>query len=290
MIKQKQGGPAKLAITLTVLFALLLGLGIQLVLGYSRYHQSRETAGRLLDTLQMVRAQQESSLRLDYAALDPASIPTAQERLEKLANKKGSFQRGKHLELLTLVNPWHTLPEGYSPELAEATSNWQPHSEYVVDARCAGALQKMLNDCLLAGGIPEICSAYRTQEEQQWLFDNKIERLIDEGVDPAEAPALAATTVALPGTSEHQLGLAVDILDINYPYLDQWQEYTWGQQWLMEHCWEYGFILRYPNGTSDITGIIYEPWHYRYVGLSHAARIHELGVTLEEYLELRNGR
>ena len=212
------------------------------------------------------------------------------ELVAALAAKKGRTQRGKHLELLLLVNPWHELPENYEPELAEATSNWQPHSEYLVDARCAGALERMLNDCLLAGGIPEICSAYRTLEEQQWLFDNKIERLIEEGVDPEEAPTLAATTVAFPGTSEHQLGLAVDILDVDYPYLDQWQEYTWSQQWLMEHSWEYGFILRYPNGTSDITGIIYEPWHYRYVGLTHASRMHELGVTLEEYLALRNGR
>ncbi len=290
MIKQKQAGRFKLAITLAVIIALLLGLGIQLALGYVRYHGRRETAGRLLDTMQLVSAQQEEQLRARYPASVSADGADTQERLAALAQKKGSFQRGKHLELLLLVNPWNTLPEGYSPELAEATSNWQPHSGYMVDARCAGALQKMLNDCLLAGGIPEICSSYRTLEEQQWLFDNKIERLIEEGVDPEDAPELAATTVALPGTSEHQLGLAVDILDINYPYLDQWQEYTWGQQWLMEHSWEYGFILRYPNGTSDITGIIYEPWHYRFVGLAHARNIHELGVTLEEYIALRNGR
>ena len=290
MIKQKQGGQIKLAVTLTVLFALLLGLGIQLALGYSRYHRSRETAARLLETMQLLASQQAQQRRAEYPAPGDAAADTASERLGRIAAEKGAFQRGKHLELLMLVNPWNTLPEGYVPELAEATSNWQPHSEYVVDARCAASLQKMLNDCLLAGGIPEICSAYRTLEEQQWLFDNKIERLIEEGVEPEEAPALAATTVALPGTSEHQLGLAVDILDINYPYLDQWQEYTWGQQWLMEHCWEYGFILRYPNGTSDITGIIYEPWHYRYVGLTHARNIHELGVTLEEYIALRNGR
>ena len=122
------------------------------------------------------------------------------------------------------------------------------------------------------------------------LFDNKILRLIDEGVSAEDAPTLAATTVALPGTSEHQLGLAVDILDTNYPYLDEYQQYTGAQQWLMEHSWEYGFILRYPNGTSEITGIIFEPWHYRYVGLEHAKAIHELGITLEEYIQLRNGR
>ena len=148
----------------------------------------------------------------------------------------------------------------------------------------------MLNDCMLGGGLPTVCSAYRTQDYQPMLFDNKIERLIEEGVSPEDAPTQAATAVALPGTSEHQLGLALDIIDENYPYLNEAQEWTPTQQWLMEHCWEYGFILRYPNGTSEITGIIYEPWHYRYVGVNHAEAIRELGVTLEEYLTLRRGR
>ena len=118
------------------------------------------------------------------------------------------------------------------------------------------------------------------------LYEDKIARLIDEGVDPAEAPAIAAQSVAVPGTSEHQLGLALDIVDYYYPLLNEAQEDTYTQQWLMEYSWLYGFILRYPNGTTDITGIIYEPWHYRYVGEEAAKEIHELGVTLEEYLEM----
>ena len=90
--------------------------------------------------------------------------------------------------------------------------------------------------------------------------------------------------VAVPGTSEHQLGLAVDIIDSNYGYLDDYQASMPTQKWLMEHCWEYGFILRYPEGTTEITGIIYEPWHYRYVGVEVAMEMKQLGVTLEEYL------
>ena len=89
----------------------------------------------------------------------------------------------------------------------------------------------------------------------------------------------------MPGTSEHQLGLAVDIVDISNQHLDASQENTAVQKWLMEHSWEYGFILRYPNEKSEITGIIYEPWHYRYVGREDAEQIHTLGVCLEEYLE-----
>ena len=95
----------------------------------------------------------------------------------------------------------------------------------------------------------------------------------------------AAKSVALPGTSEHQLGLSMDILDVDNPDLDNSQEWTPTQQWLMKHCYEYGFILRYPNGTSELTGIIYEPWHYRYVGRAVAEEITSLGITLEEYVE-----
>ena len=91
--------------------------------------------------------------------------------------------------------------------------------------------------------------------------------------------------VAVPGTSEHQLGLALDIVDADNQLLDESQENTAVQKWLMEHSWEYGFILRYPNDKSEITGIIYEPWHYRYVGKEDAEKIHSQGVCLEEYLQ-----
>ena len=96
--------------------------------------------------------------------------------------------------------------------------------------------------------------------------------------------AKAAKEVAVPGTSEHQLGLAVDIVDTQNQVLNRAQEDTAVQQWLMEHCYEYGFILRYPQDKSDDTGIIYEPWHYRYVGTEAALAIRDQGVTLEEYL------
>ena len=274
------------AVVLAVMLALLMLLG----LGVWQARRGRAAAETMIRSLAAQSAQSAEELRGDTGTLSEGAAETARARLLKLSTRKGRTQRDKHLELLLLVNPWHTLPEGYAPELAPVTSNWQVTSEFQVDARCADALTRMLNDCLMTAGVPEVCSAYRTQAYQQMLFDNKIERVIEEGVAPEEAPEVAATTVALPGTSEHQLGLAVDILDINYPYLNEYQMFTDAQRWLMEHSWEYGFILRYPDGTSEITGIIYEPWHYRYVGEEHAAAIHELGVTLEEYLVLRNGR
>ena len=92
--------------------------------------------------------------------------------------------------------------------------------------------------------------------------------------------------VARPGTSEHQTGLAVDIVDTSYQILDEGQENTPVQQWLMAHCAEYGFILRYPTDKSEITGVGYEPWHYRYVGVEAAREIMANGLCLEEYLAL----
>ena len=150
------------------------------------------------------------------------------------------------------------------------------------------SLMQMLTDCENAGHQPVICSSYRTQEYQEGLFQRKVERLLEEdnGYTDAEARTIAARSVAVPGTSEHQLGLAADIIDNRNWNLDESQAQMPTQQWLMEHSWRYGWILRYPNEKSNLTGIIYEPWHYRYVGKEVAAEIHELGVCLEEYLQM----
>ena len=90
--------------------------------------------------------------------------------------------------------------------------------------------------------------------------------------------------VAYPGTSEHNLGLAVDIVARDYQILDEKQEQTAEQQWLMENCCKYGFILRYPTDKTEETGIIYEPWHYRYVGQTAAKEMYRKNLCLEEYL------
>lgn len=180
---------------------------------------------------------------------------------------------------LILVNPWNPLPENYSFTKKELSNG------HAVDERCYPDLQAMMDACRAAGNSPVICSSYRSYEKQQSLYQNKVNRLAAQGYSQEKAREEAAKAVALPGTSEHQLGLAVDIVDIANQNLDSSQEDTAVQQWLMEHSWEYGFILRYPNDKSDITGIIYEPWHYRYVGKDAAAEIYQQGLCLEEYLE-----
>ena len=124
-------------------------------------------------------------------------------------------------------------------------------------------------------------------EKQKALFADKVRRVLLEGCPKDEAEDEAAKTVARPGTSEHQLGLALDIVDADDPQLETWQEDTPVQQWLMKNSWKYGFVLRYPPEKSSITGIIYEPWHYRYVGRQAAEEMHNKGLCLEEYLKER---
>ena len=180
---------------------------------------------------------------------------------------------------LVLVNPWNKLPEDFRVELKKLSNDLR------VDARIYDDLSAMLSDCRKAGLSPLVCSAYRSQETQTRLYRNKISRLRAAGYTAEKAVQEAGRWVAVPGTSEHQTGLAVDLVAASYQILDQKQEQTAEQKWLMEHCWEYGFILRYPTDKSEITGIGYEPWHYRYVGKTAAAAIHDSGLCLEEYLQ-----
>lgn len=179
---------------------------------------------------------------------------------------------------LVLVNDWHPMEEGYVPKLADVGNGHQ------VDERIAEALKKMLDDAKKAGLHPMICSSYRTVEYQQKLYEEYMGNAIKRGKGYWEALKETKDSTAFPGRSEHNIGLAVDIVSSTYTQLDQKQETTPEAKWLAENCYKYGFILRYPNGKTDITGIIYEPWHYRYVGVEDATKITELGVTLEEYL------
>ncbi|MBR2675150.1 MAG: M15 family metallopeptidase [Mogibacterium sp.] len=167
---------------------------------------------------------------------------------------------------LLLVNPWNKIPESFEVETAATEKG------YEVDERVREPLEAMLADCREAGYSPVIISAFRTRETQQYLYDRTANK----------------NDTAYPGTSEHECGLAIDIIDASSsgwadPLIKE-QEDLPAQKWLMENCHEYGFILRYPHDKEDITGIIYEPWHYRYVGKEHAAKIMESGKCLEEYL------
>lgn len=181
---------------------------------------------------------------------------------------------------LTLVNRDHPLSSSYVP------SNLTPvDSVRSVDSRIAGELQQMMADGKAQGLHMYVTSGYRSYDYQTELFNKDMQKYISGGSSPLDAYNETSKSVAVPGTSEHATGLAVDIIAEGYTELDERQADTPEYEWLSSHCQEYGFILRYPSGKEDITGIIYEPWHYRYVGTEAAAVIMERGITLEEYVE-----
>lgn len=185
---------------------------------------------------------------------------------------------------ILLVNPWNLVPEGYEPEFVELSTAVAVEG-MKVDSSCYDALVRMIQDCTAQCSQVCVVSSYRSIDYQTGLYNKKVNYYLGLGYSQEEAQAEAATIVAVPGTSEHHLGLAVDIIDTQLWSLVEEQEDLEGQQWLMENCWRYGFILRYPKDKIDVTGIIYEPWHYRYVGEEVAKELHDSGLTLEEYLD-----
>lgn len=182
-------------------------------------------------------------------------------------------------ELLTLVNFENTIPKDWKVDLVQLNNGQS------VDRRIYDDLIAMLQTAKSEGLNPLICSSYRTNEKQEQLYQNKVSEYLSQGYSKVEASDKAAFWVARPGTSEHQLGLAVDIVSTKNQRLDRSQENTVEQQWLIQNSWKYGFVLRYPTNKNSITGVGYEPWHYRYVGKEHAKKINELGVCLEEYVK-----
>ena len=175
---------------------------------------------------------------------------------------------------LIVVNRWNEIPEDYRVELTEL-SNGQK-----VDSRIYPYLQEMFDAARKDGIYPVVREGYRTYDEQQKILDDKIKAYINEGYSQSRAERTAKEWVALPGTSEHQLGIAVDI-NADKSKSSNDEVYTW----LAANAHNYGFILRYPQGKQEITGTSYEPWHYRYVGVDAAREIYERGICLEEYFE-----
>lgn len=175
---------------------------------------------------------------------------------------------------LILVNRNSYIPDDYKVELTELSNGEK------VDSRIYPELQEMFNDARAQGYGLFVREGYRTQEEQQQLLDEKIEAYENEGKSKSEAKKLAEQRVAIPGTSEHQLGIAVDInADTTKSSSDD------VYSWLAENAHKYGFIKRYPSDKTDITGVINEPWHYRYVGKEAALEIYSQGMCLEEYID-----
>ncbi len=174
---------------------------------------------------------------------------------------------------LTLVNKWNPLPERVDIEIVELTNGER------VDKRIYPYLQKMFDDARAEGIYPVVRSGYRTRQEQEEIYDDRIQGYQADGMSAEEAKMETELWVAVPGTSEHELGLAVDI---NADKIRSGRTEVYA--WLKDHAHLYGFINRYPSDKTEITGVANEPWHYRYVGTGAAAEIYERGICLEEYL------
>lgn len=182
-----------------------------------------------------------------------------------------------NLKLVRMEYPMSQVDE--PEELADFRNGIQ------LDARILDAAEAMFSAAEAEGLSPIACSGFRSYQTQLRLFNNKVTREINNGLNEDDAFYSAKTVVALPGASEHQTGLSLDVVAESYQTLDEGIENTDEIKWLYEHCTEYGFIVRYPNSKSSITGIVYEPWHFRYVGKEAAEYIREQDITFEEYYQ-----
>ena len=180
---------------------------------------------------------------------------------------------------LILVNKTHPIPDGYEVPLATITGSMK------CDERVLEPLTTMLSAASAEGVNLIVCSPYRDYELQTRLFNRKINYYMGLGYSYIDSYKMSSEKVIVPGASEHQIGMAFDIVTATHPTLDYEFGDTKAGKWLKENGADYGFILRYPRGKENITSIEYEPWHYRYVGIDAAKYIMENDLTLEEFID-----
>lgn len=190
----------------------------------------------------------------------------------------GLVIREEDLWCLMLTNARYPVPDDYEVELTEV-----PGSNQSVDSRIYEPLMSMFEAMKSEGMSPRLCSGYRTLDKQEKLFNRKVQSYVRSGYSMEKANEMARQVLSIPGSGEHCLGLAVDIYSASYKRLETGFEKTPEGMWLREHSQDYGFILRYEKGKEEITGIQYEPWHFRYVGVEAARYLKEHQLSLEEF-------
>ena len=203
------------------------------------------------------------------AKAPPVSLPQATD-----GNPVTVSPDGEHWEL-TLVNLQYRLPEDYKPTLKAAVEG----SSVQLDERVASFYAEMYAAAKADGCTLTPYSGYRTYARQQENFDRKVAYYVSQGLGETEAIAKMQTRILPAGASEHNMGFAMDIVSASADFVST-KEFSW----LLEHAHEYGFILRYPENKTDITSVMYEPWHWRFVGKEAAAEMQKSGQCLEEYL------
>lgn len=219
----------------------------------------------------------EDTANLDDLIENNKDVKVTEETEPEISAEETKFSKDDWR--LLLVNKQHRIPEDYQVTLGTIKGSMR------CDERIIEPLTQMFSAAKADGVNLIVCSPYRDMARQEYLFERKVKNYIKTGMSYIDAYKTASITVTVPGASEHQIGLAVDIICDTYSTLDEGFADTAAGQWLNEHSWEYGFILRYPLGKEDVTGIRFEPWHFRYVGVEAAEVITKDGITLEEFVE-----
>lgn len=250
----------------------LLGVGTAAGIFLSDRSQQQEQPLAAVQQEGKEEAPVESSSQKEEEQEQSSQETKQQQLAEEFAKEKEEYY-------LLLANAENPLPQDWSIQTEEVQNG------YEMDKRAAPAMREMIQAAKEDGVELMLCSAYRSIEKQQQLFDRSQQAYMAQGMSEEEAYAKTATETAIPGTSEHQTGLAADIVTPTYQMLDAGFADTPAGQWLSEHATEYGFVLRYPQDKQEVTGIIYESWHYRFVGKTHAKLMKESGLCLEEYLQ-----
>lgn len=250
----------------------LLGVGTAAGIFLSDRSQQQEPPSADIQQEEKEEAPVESSSQKEEEQEQSSQETKQQQLAEEFAKEKEEYY-------LLLANAENPLPQDWSIQTEEVQNG------YEMDKRAAPAMREMIQAAKEDGVELMLCSAYRSVEKQQQLFDRSQQAYMAQGMSEEEAYAKTATETAIPGTSEHQTGLAADIVTPTYQMLDAGFADTPAGQWLSEHAAEYGFVLRYPQDKQEVTGIIYESWHYRFVGKTHAKLMKKSGLCLEEYLQ-----
>ena len=205
-------------------------------------------------------------------------LPEAEVKVSAVGSEEQVFKSDDWN--IILVNKQHPIPEDYVFTLGTISGGMK------CDERILTPLFDMLRAARADGVNLVICSPYRDINRQTMLFSNKVNSYMKNGMSYMDAYNLASQAVTVPGSSEHQIGLAVDIITDNYTLLDEGFGETAAGRWLSENSSTYGFILRYPKGKEEITSIEYEPWHFRYVGVDAAEIMAKEDICLEEFWNL----
>lgn len=284
MAKKKKKSMARVYLAMAVTFGLLIAIVILLITGISSCVSS--CAGN------NGSKNPEASDNIDSNTSDKGNPPPISEneltQSEEPESTGGPSDEEADWALYVIGNN-DPLPDDFTVKTKVVAG------ERELDERCADYAIQMLEDAKADGIDLFVTSSYRSIQKQAENLESYKNTLIAQGMSPEEAEKQAKLEIALPGCSEHNAGLAMDIVSSDYwayhDDLDESFEELPHFDWLIANSWKYGFILSYPEGKEDITGFIYEPWHYRFVGLKHAKKIHEVYeetgefLTVNEYIE-----